>query len=480
MSLLVGFTRGGMTEQPLRILQVNTADLGGGAERVAWNLHRTYRAQGHQTWLAVGQRYSTDKDVLPFAAQTRGVPRLRAFHRPVFGSVRAVDVVRWLSRPQGFRAWWHGEEDFEFPASWRLLDLPPVTPQIVHAHNLHGGYFDVRMAPSLSRRVPLFLTLHDAWLLSGHCAHSFDCERWKTGCGHCPDLGIYPAIRKDATAFNWQRKHALYAQSRLYVATPSRWLMRKVEQSILAPAIIEAQVIPNGVDLSVFHPANQQDARREMGLPADGEILLCAAHTIRRNMWKDYRTLQRAVTVVGERRAHRGRPLLLIGLGETASATRLGAAHVQFVPYQHDPAIVARYYQAADVYLHASRADTFPTTILEALACGTPGVATAVGGIPEQINSLQGVFEASTRPFEGGLVFPDDEATGILAPPGDGEAMAIGIERLLADEALRRQLGQHAARDARQRFGLERQAHAYLAWYARALAQHGSTVVVGR
>ena len=36
----------------------------------------------------------------------------------------------------------------------------------------------------------------DAWLLSGHCAHSFDCERWRTGCGECPDLGIEPAIRR--------------------------------------------------------------------------------------------------------------------------------------------------------------------------------------------------------------------------------------------------------------------------------------------
>jgi len=74
-------------------------------------------------------------------------------------------------------------------------------------------------------------------------------------------LIIYPAITRDATAYNWRWKREIYAKSRLYVATPSRWLMRKVEQSILASAIIEAKVIPNGVDLTVFHPGDRREAR---------------------------------------------------------------------------------------------------------------------------------------------------------------------------------------------------------------------------
>jgi hypothetical protein len=57
------------------------------------------------------------------------------------------------------------------------------------------------------------LTLHDAWLLSGHCAHSFDCQRWKTGCGECPDLDVYPASPRDATACNWRRKREILAEA---------------------------------------------------------------------------------------------------------------------------------------------------------------------------------------------------------------------------------------------------------------------------
>jgi len=93
---------------------------------------------------------------------------------------------------------------------------------------------------------------------------------------------------------------------------------------------------------------------------------------------------------------------------------------------------------------HAARADTIPTTVLEALACGTPVVATAVGGIPEQI---------------------EDGITGYLTPPGDAEAMAGRVVGLLEDEGLRQRMSEQAAEDARKRFDLERQAQEYLNWY---------------
>src|SRR5207249_2562667 len=118
-----------------------------------------------------------------------------------------------------------GREDFRFPGTRELLSLTPEPPDVFHAHNLHGGYFDLRLLPALSRRSPFVLTLHDAWLLSGHCAHSLDCERWLGGCGACPDLSLYPAVKRDATAQNWQQKRRIYADARLHVATPSRWLM---------------------------------------------------------------------------------------------------------------------------------------------------------------------------------------------------------------------------------------------------------------
>src|ERR671918_1684959 len=97
--------------------------------------------------------------------------------------------------------------------------------------------------------------------------------------------------------------------------------------------------------------------------------------------------MRSAIGQLAERRSQR--QLIFVALGEDAPAERIGAAEVRFVPYQKDAALVARYYQAADIYIHSARADTFPNTVLEALACGTPVVATAVGGISEQVKGLR-------------------------------------------------------------------------------------------
>jgi len=254
-----------MADRPLRILQVNTVDIGGGAEKVALDLFRSYRARGHSSSLAVGYRFGNDPEVVPIprcyrrSSWSRLWLSLEKRLQPFDGIGYAVSraLLRTAANPTEELGPYFGVEDFNHSGTHGLLELVPNEPDVVHCHNLHGAYFDLRVLPRLSQRVPVVLTLHDAWLLTGHCAHSFECERWKSGCGRCPDLTLYPAIKRDATAYNWRRKRNIFSKSRLFVATPSKWLMDKVEQSMLRHAIVDARVISNGVDLSVFHPADR-------------------------------------------------------------------------------------------------------------------------------------------------------------------------------------------------------------------------------
>ena len=143
----------------------------------------------------------------------------------------------------------------------------------------------------------------------------------------------------------------------------------------------------------------------------------------------------------------------MIALGEEAPPEQIGQVQIRFVPYQNDTRVVASYYQAADVYMHAARVDTFPYTVLEAMACGTPVVATATGGIPEQI---------------------EDGVTGFLVPPGDSEAMAQRVRAVLENSQLRRGVGQRAAQTARRRFDFQRQVGEYLSWYEAVAERHAA------
>lgn len=457
-----------MSDSGPKILHVNTHDTRGGAAQAAWRLHRAYARRGITSWMAV-KRKSSDDPAVFLVPNERNRPWPARALRAIASRVgRSNPVARVASRtlqrvaePARFRDIRRGVEDFHFPGSWKLFDLLPETPDLVHCHNLHGGYFDLRALPMIAERAPVVLYLHDAWLLSGHCAYSFGCERWKTGCGECPDLNIHPAVRADATDYNWRRKRDIFSGLSLHVATPSRWLMERVEASMLAPAVRSARVIPLGIDLSVFHPGDSRRARLHLGVPRDAQVVLLAADGIRANSRKDFGAARTAVAAAAERLASEGGELLLLALGEGSPTERIGRATVRFVPYQDDPSIVAEYYRAADLYLHTAREDNYPCTVLEALACGTPVVSTSVGGVPEQVRSLVPI--AARAPAR------EEEATGTLVSLDDPDALAAALIRLLSDHTLRAKLARNAARDARERFDVERYADDFVAWYGEIL-----------
>jgi glycosyltransferase involved in cell wall biosynthesis len=152
--------------------------------------------------------------------------------------------------------------------------------------------------------------------------------------------------------------------------------------------------------------------------------------------------------------------LSLVVLGDAGPAERLDNLEIRFIPYERNLQQVARYYQAADLYLHGAKAETAPLTILEALATGLPVVATAVGGVAELVRSLAAAPGAWT-----GAAHPLDRATGVLVAPGDADGMGAALAALLGDETLLRTLSANAIVDVADRFDFERYVDTTLAWY---------------
>ncbi len=439
------------TAEPMKVLSVSPSVAGGGAEKVALMLHERYLARNIESWLAVGSRNAEASGTLQVPRDAGRSAWARALLGPAWrleergargsGPARlASRALRVAAEPARWMRVARGHEDFDFPWTPGLLDLPPAPPDVLHLHNLHGGYFDIRALPELTRRVPTVLTLHDTWLLTGHCAHPLGCEGWRRGCGSCPDLDRYVPVRRDATAANFRVKHHAVGASRVRIAAPSRWLLSMAEESGLFAGEREGRVVPNGVDAQAFSPGSRTASREALGLPPDRAVLLVAARGVRDNPFKGFDTF---VEALGRLPGDLASGVLAVALGYDGPPP---AAGVEFrgVPFVTEPAAVAGYYRAADVFVHPSLADSFPLAPIEAMACGTPVLVSDAGGLPEIVT---------------------DGESGLMFPAGDAAGLAAALEALLGDGALRDRLGESGLARVRDRFTLDRQVDSYLEWY---------------
>lgn len=445
----------------MNILQVNYFDNIGGAARIAWDLHCGYRSRGENSNMAVEFKASHDPyvQVIPRSIPS-SFPDSLLYQAGIWLEQQVNDhdlliggknVGRFLKKTSGYRHVWtklQGREDFDFPGSRDLLQISAALPDVVHLHNLHSYYFDLRFLQTLSNSYPTIITLHDMWLLTGHCAHSLDCTRWQAGCGACPHLDTPPAVWRDATAYNWGRKKSIYEKSKLYLAFPSKWIMDKAKESILAPAVMDYRVIHNGVDQALFSPGNKLSARLELDLDPDSPVILFVAIGSSSNVFKDFLTIRIALEIVSSQWLGKKITLVALGGDDSLSNIHMGNTEIVFAPYEGDARKVAQYYQASDLYLHAAAADTFPNAVLEALACGTPVIATGVGGIPEQIK---------------------DGETGFVVPPRDFHAMAMKILYLLENSESEKKISFAAVEDVKRRFGLNQMIDEYLNYYQEAI-----------
>jgi glycosyltransferase involved in cell wall biosynthesis len=408
----------------LSVVHVSTTDNAGGSGRAAYRIHSAIRRSGHRSRMLVSLRVTDDADVAP-----------------VWGTLpwRAAD---WLAGRVTERL---SLQYLCYPSSVRLLGHPWVREaDVVQLYNTHGGYFSHTILPLLSRRRPVVWRLSDMWPMTGHCAYAFECERWKTGCGACPLLADAPALRVDRTALLWRVKRWAYARSALTLVAPSRWIAGLAAASPLLSRF-PVHWIPNGVDTDVFRPIPKGAARAVLGLdPGERVVLFSALETADRR--KGGAVLAEALgrSGAGPRLPYR---LLVVGRG-AERWTGPGPAAVTAMPTVGDDRLLAAVYSAADVFVSPALAENLPNAALESLACGTPVVAFDVGGVADAV-----------RPLE----------TGYLAASGDPADLARGIDRLLADEALRLRLGRRGREVAEQEYGQDLQTRRFLALYEEIL-----------
>jgi FkbM family methyltransferase len=403
--------------KPLQVLQVCTFDNKGGAAKIAWALKQAMTGQGYQHRMFVKNKLTTDPDV-----------------REIWDAV--VDDTD-ICGKQGFL-------DYDIRSTFQLYQKPEFqNADIVHFHNLHGGYFNPLALPELTRRKSCIWTLHDMQSLTGHCAHAFDCEKWKTGCGNCPRLDIYPAIRQDRTAKMWTDKKQAYADSDIHLVVPSRWLMNQVTQSILQDKPID--LIYNGVNMDVFRPYPKAEVRKQFGLDPTKTVLAFTAQSGINNCWRDGKVLADAVAYLSRKYGS----IIFLNIGNKSN--KFDTPNTVNIPHIFDEKTLAMVYSASDVFLFPSLADNCPLSVLEAMACGLPVVSYKTGGIPELV---------------------EHGKNGILCEYKNAAQFIAAAEAIVMNQNAREQYGHMARQRVRKMFSLDRMIEAYQVLYERRLEQY--------
>ncbi|MDA3005347.1 MAG: glycosyltransferase family 4 protein [Actinomycetota bacterium] len=185
-------------------------------------------------------------------------------------------------------------------------------------------------------------------------------------------------------------------------------------------------VVPNGADAAVFMPRDPAEARRRLGIPAEGPVISYVGKLVPR---KGVDTLIEAMGILAARAAGAPR-LVMAGIGGMREPLEQRAAQLDVADritwlgkVPHDD--VGWVMSAGDVFVLPSLSEGLPTVVCEAMACGLPVVATAVDGTPEIV---------------------DDPATGLLVQPHDAGGLAAALARMLDDPDMARAMGAEALR----------------------------------
>lgn len=341
----------------MKVLQINTFCGKESTGKIVEGLYRLLKDKGNECCVAYG-RENTIKNVKTIK----------------IGTLKDIYLHAILTRMTDRQSFYSEKATCRF-----VKDIKEYNPDVVHLHNLHGYYLNL---PVLFRYLAEFdikviWTLHDCWPFTGHCAYFdlLECNKWKIHCYDCKQKKSYPkSLWMDASKRNYEEKKKLFTSiNNLILVTPSKWMKDLVSQSFLKTYPIE--IIPNGIDLTVFKPT-YGNFREKYGLQNKYVILGVASVWSERKGLNDFIKLNKIID-------HKKQKIVLVGINE--AMRKKVPPEIICINKIENQTELAKIYTTADLFFNPTYEDNYPTTNLEAIACETPVITYNTGGARETI-----------------------------------------------------------------------------------------------
>ncbi|MDN3658885.1 glycosyltransferase [Ferruginibacter paludis] len=349
----------------MTVLQINTIVNSGSTGRIAESIGILLRSRGEESVIAFGRgnQQSASKTIrvgTKLDAQLHGL-KTRLLDKHGFGSTSATKKL--------------------------VNEIKKIQPDIVHLHNIHGYYINIKVLFNFLKEIniPVVWTLHDCWPFTGHCSYftTVSCEKWKSQCHHCPLFNRYPeSFFVDNSYNNYLKKKELFTGlQNMVLVTPSNWLKDLVKESFLKSYPV--QVIHNGVDIEQFIPGTNgvEQYREKLGIGNKKVVLGVASIWDRRKGLADFKLLAALLSP----------EVIIILVGLTQDLIKELPANIIGIQRTENLNELVVLYNMASVFINPTWVDNFPTTNVEALACGTPVITYDTGGSPEAIDERSGI-----------------------------------------------------------------------------------------
>jgi len=367
-----------MDYKALKILQISIEVNSGSVGRIAEQIGQTVIESGWESYITYARnnlpstseviRIGSSKDVYFHVLETR------IFDNHAFGSVQATKSL--------------------------IKKIDEINPDIIHLHHLHGYFINIEILFNYlaEKNKPIVWTFHDCWSFTGHCAYFeyVNCSKWIDGCYDCEQKKEYPkSLLFDRSKKNYIEKKALFNSVKNMTIVPvSYWLGDLVKESFLKSYPIE--VIQNGIDIDTFTPRLDYQNIKDIYKISDAFIILGVAST-----WEPRKGLKYFIEL--DKILPEGYLIVIVGL--TKSQQRDLPSSIVGIQRTESLSDLVGLYSMADVFVNPTLEDTFPTTNLESLACGTPVITFLTGGSVESVS----------------------EDTGIVVPKGDTQLLLNAI-----------------------------------------------------
>jgi len=409
----------------MKVLQLSTSDIKGGAARAAYRLHQGLQSIDVTSQILVQSKSSNDEAVAaPKTNLSEGIAKIKVTfdHLP----------LKLYPQRQG------GTFSLQWLPDTVSSKVAQSAPDIINLHWINQGFIQIETLAKL--KSPLVWTLHDMWAFTGGCHYSQDCDRYTATCGACPQL--CSSKDWDLSRWIWKRKAKAWKNLNLTIVTPSKWLGKCANSSSLFKNL-RVEIIPYGLDIEIYRPINRQVARELLKLPQDKQIILFGSLRATGDQRKGFHLLQPALQELSKSGWKDTLELVIFGASQPKHPPEFGfKAH--YLGTLSDDLSLAIVYSAADVFVLPSTQDNLPNTVLEAIACGTPCVTFNIGGMPDMI---------------------EHQNNGYLAQPYKIEDLAQGIAWVLENKERHQKLSHRAREKVEQEFTLKIQASRYLSLF---------------